>query len=326
MSSNSGYKPHQIQAALYLFLGLALGLLAFKVYFGGFYQAILLPSMLAPIFITLGITRLQTSNRFKYDPAAILTLSCLAIFIVLQPDTHPTNFSWYWAGLFYPVLAFLLLPNCLSLFFSLLLLSSILWLHLLNKNLSEQIEFSAHYLLIVFIAWLYNLNVQIKTQRLLQAVGIDKCTGFFNHQQFQKHLSLEIDRAQATERPLSILLVELHQYPEMLKEFGKQPAQEFLEDASHICRLNCRIGDSAYRYDQQTFLLLMPNTTINGALVLRTRLYQHLLQDVFCDAGPLDLTITPITLQENETYSAFKQRLADSCYHSLNARVKATLN
>ncbi len=326
MNNNLNYKVHRTVASLYLALGVGLAVLAIQVYLSGYYQAILLPSLLTPVFLALGLWRWQTASHLKNDPAAILALIMLSVFLLLQPETLNDITQWHWVALCYPLLAFYLLPTAISVVFSLLLLVSLLILRLSNQSFSENIIFSSYFLLIMLIVWIYTIQANIEVKKLEQLIGIDKETGFFNSRYLDKCLNVEVSRARVTKKPLSLLLVELHQYPEVQQELGSQAAKIFISKASEICRSNCRVGDEAYRYDNQTLLLLMPNTTINGSLVLRTRLYQNLLQELFCDLGPLDASITPLELWAGEQVTEFQARIASSCYHSLSERVEDNLS
>lgn len=322
MSVDLSYKTHRTVAYLYLGLGLGLALLAVQVYLSGYYEAILLPTLLTPIFFALGFWRWQTPSLLKHDPAAVIVLFSLGVFLLLQPETFSDLTQWHWIALCYPLLAFYLLPTSISLVFSLLVLAGLLNLRLYNQQLEQLFTFSGHFLLLMLIAWLYGIHCSIRTKQLEQLVGIDKITGFFNERHLKTRLNAEASRARATQKPLAMLLVELHQYPELQQELGQLTANNFIREASKLCKLNCRIGDEAYRYDERTLLLLMPNTTINGSLVLRARLYQNLLQELSCDTGPLDVSITPLELQVGEQVADLEMRIANSCYHSLNERVK----
>lgn len=325
MRSEFNQSLRRVAANLYLVLGCGLALLATQVYLSGYYEAILLPALLTPVFFGLGILRWQSGTHFRYDPAAITALVCLGTFLLLQPESLTDFTQWHFVGLFYPLLAFYLLPNTAALAFSLLLLAGLLNLRLQHHPIDDMLLFIAHYLLLMVMTWIYGIKTRSRTHRLEQLVGQDHVTGFFNARHLHNTIQAEVSRARATQKPLALLLVELHQYPEIHKELGQTAAHHFIREAAHICRLNCRAGDEAYRYDSQTLLILMPNTTINGALVLRARLYQHLLRELICDAGPLDSTITPLVLQPGENAEAFWQRIGNSCYHSLSDRVEDNL-
>jgi len=326
MSSDIYNKLNRATASLYLVLGLGLGAFAVQVYLSGYYEAILLPTMLTPVFCALGIWRWQIANRYLHDPAAIIALLALGLFLLLQPETSANITQWHWIALSYPILAFYLLPTAFSLAFSLLLLAGLLHLRLNHLTFEQLFTFSCQFLLLMSITCFYALHNRLKTKQLEQLVGIDKATQFFNARHLKTRLNAEVSRARTTQKPLALLLVELHQLPEIQKELGQLIADNFIREASKICKFNCRTGDEAYRYDAQTLLLLIPNTTINGALVLRSRLYQHLLQELTNDVGPLDVSITPLELQIGEQVTDLERRIANSCYHSLSDRVEDNLD
>lgn len=318
-------QQRRVTACLYLVLGLGMALLASQVYLSGYYQAILLPALLTPVLLGLGLLRWQTDTHFYYDPAAVTALISLGVFLLLQPETLSGFTHWHFAGLFYPLIAFYLLPNTASLALSLLLLSGLLLLRLDTLSLEEQLIFCLQYLLLLSAAWLYGLSSRHKTQKLEHLTGQDAVTGLLNAEHLQSRLHAEVARSRATQRPLAFLLLELHQLPDVREELGQASADSFLQEVSSLTLNTCRTGDEAFRLDDLTLLLLLPNTTINGALVLRERLYHHLLHEVICDLGPLDTTITPLVLQPGEKAEALWKRIGDSCYHTLSERVEDQL-
>ena len=321
MNSPVSYQTNRAAASLYLALGVGLSALAVHFYLSSYYQAILLPTLLTPIFFALALWRWQAASQFKNDPAALLALFMLGVFLLFQPETLSHIDQWYWFGLCYPLLVFYLLPTSASLVFNFFLLVGFIYLRLFDQPFHQIVIFVSYFLLLILIAWIYILRSKIEIKKLDSLIGIDKETGFFNARHLNERLNAEVSRSRLTKKPLSLLLVELHQYPEIEQELGGRLAKKFIFEASTICQSNCRTGDEAYRYDRQTLLLLTPNTTINGSLVLRTRLYHNLLQALVCDVGPLDVSITPLELRAGEQVSEFQARIASSCYHSLSERV-----
>lgn len=314
-------QQRRVTASIYLLLGTSMALLASQVYLSAYYEAILLPALLTPIFLGLGLLRWQVSSQLEYDPAALTALVCLGLFLLLQPETLSGFTYWHLAGLFYPLIAFYLLPNAASLALSLLLLSGLLTLRLERLDLEGQLLFCMQYLLLLVLAWHYGLRSRIRTQQLERLTGEDAVTGLLNAEHLQSRLTAEVARSRATQRPLALLLIELHQFPQVVEELGQASADHFLNEAGKIALQTCRTGDEAYRLDSLTLLLLLPNTTINGALVLRERLYHHLLHQVTCELGPLDTTITPLVLLPGEKSEELWERIGQSCYHSLSDRV-----
>ena len=322
MNPYFNHQERKVTASFYLVLGSAMGLLAGQVYLAGYYEAILLPALLTPVFIASGLIRWQGESHFRYDPAAIFSLMALAAFLLLQPET-PIGFKlWQFLGLFFPLIAFYLLANAASLVLCLLLLAGLLLLRATDYSLGFQLAFSVKYLLIACLSWFYSLNTQERTRKLEKLTGLDPLTGLYNAEHLQQRLTAEVARSKATMRPLAVLLIELHQYPQLLEELGPAAAKRFIKEAGKITLSNCRSGDEAYRLDDLTLLLLLPNTSINGALVLRERLYQHLFHQLACELGPLDTSITPLVLQPGERSDDLWQRINDSCFHTLPDRVK----
>lgn len=109
--------------------------------------------------------------------------------------------------------------------------------------------------------------------RKLEQLSIqDPVTGVGNENSFLKALSQEWDRAYRNTETLSLLVVELDGYRDILADYGQVAAEECLKNVADIlARTICRPADVIARYGDKVFGVLLPATTIMGARFLAER-------------------------------------------------------
>ncbi|ODC03960.1 hypothetical protein BFW38_10830 [Terasakiispira papahanaumokuakeensis] len=313
-------QPRRFVALLYAATSLLLLLLAANHYMAGFYQAILLPAVLAPIFLGLALLRWHLDSAYSHDPAAIVALICMGLLIVLQPSTDAI--PWRFVPMFFfPLLACLLLPKLGATLLSVSLGIAVLAVHPEELKQGEFLLLMLQYGLGLIIAITFASLPALQLRQLASLSDRDNTTDCYNDRHLKARLKAEIARSRATRRPLGLLLIELHQYESLRHDFGLSSSEQLMRDIVIVLRRNSRAGDELYRFDDQTLLLLLPNTTLNGALVLRERLHRLIQMESECELGPIDMSVTPLTLQPGEQIGGLWQRLRHSCYHTLSERL-----
>ena len=109
--------------------------------------------------------------------------------------------------------------------------------------------------------------------RKLEQLSIqDPVTGVGNENSFIKALGQEWDRAYRNSEELSLLVVELDGYRDILVDYGQVAAEECLKSVADILgRTICRPADVIARYGDKVFGVLLPGTGAEGARFLAER-------------------------------------------------------
>lgn len=302
----------QMRVLTYLVIALLLAALGYQAYRYGYYNALILPALLTPLFLVLAWLCWLVEPKRGNNPIAMIAVTALTILVVFQPTTAAGFNYWLWLGLALPLLVFLLLPTRFGV--ALLLAALPLLLLLRGQALTplQQWLYLNHYLLILVVSWLFQREYLRREQNLEAEAGRDWATGLPNWHGLQLKLKTEVSRAHFTRKPLACLVIRLPQAELLTQVMGKDKGEDFITHAYQTALNNGRTGDEVYLVDHQTLVMLLPNTSANGALVAKERLHLALVENLFCELAPLEVHLKSLALGVEENAQTFEQRLLDA--------------
>jgi two-component system, cell cycle response regulator len=103
----------------------------------------------------------------------------------------------------------------------------------------------------------------------------DPLTGIANRRSFDRCLEAEWDRAVRTRQPLSLILVDIDFFKNMNDSAGHSAADDALRSvAACLSQVAQRAADLAARYGGDEFVLILPDTSAEGALRIANRVQE----------------------------------------------------
>ncbi|WP_053381316.1 GGDEF domain-containing protein [Nitrospira moscoviensis] len=144
---------------------------------------------------------------------------------------------------------------------------------------------------------LLHTNEQLRDQS-----SRDSLTGLFNHSYFQQALTQMCARSARSARPLSLLFIDLDNFKNINDTYGHAAGDQVLKemgwllDSHQAARRLARAGDIAARYGGEEFALILPDTSMEGALSaaerVRHRVTTLLLLPELAPLAKRDLSLT----------------------------------
>ncbi|MDZ7583419.1 MAG: GGDEF domain-containing protein [Thiobacillus sp.] len=108
--------------------------------------------------------------------------------------------------------------------------------------------------------------------RLMAMSLTDPLTGLANRRRLMEFLQSEIDRSQRYQIPFSIIMADIDFFKKVNDEFGHEVGDEALLGFSNLMKNNMRSVDLVARLGGEEFIIVMPNTSLEGAMVEAERL------------------------------------------------------
>ena len=171
---------------------------------------------------------------------------------------------------------------------------------------------------------LYNRSFELKAanKRIEELAELDELTGSFNRRCIMRMLEDEIARARRSNTLCSMALIDLDWFKRINDAYGHPTGDEVLRTFAITLFANIRNIDKFGRYGGEEFLLVLPDTSSEGAARILDRL-RSIIADLDWSAFSPGLRVTisagVATLAPNENPDAVLAR-ADAALYSAKAR------
>lgn len=109
----------------------------------------------------------------------------------------------------------------------------------------------------------------------------DPLTGLHNYRYLRERLSSEFKRAKRYILPLSVLMIDIDYFKSINDIYGHQYGDLILKEISQILTIAARGIDVVVRYGGEEFLILLPDTNKEGAIMFGSRLLHTLTEHIF---------------------------------------------
>jgi two-component system, cell cycle response regulator len=147
----------------------------------------------------------------------------------------------------------------------------------------------------------------------------DALTGLLNRYGLHRALQRELSEARRYARPLSCLLIDIDFFKAVNDTYGHAAGDAALQQAARVIAESVRGSDVVCRYGGEEFLVLAPETGLDGARALAEKIRQSFTSRLFGDAGrvfPLTLSSGVAQLAPDESGNDMIARADEALYHA----------
>lgn len=125
----------------------------------------------------------------------------------------------------------------------------------------------------IFTAIIRDASRQKALEEELRLLSVtDSLTRLFNRRHFHSLAEKEVERVKRNKIPFSILLLDVDHFKRFNDTFGHAEGDNVLKTLADDIRSNIRSMDSGFRFGGEEFVVLLPETTSAGAMVVAERL------------------------------------------------------
>ncbi len=137
------------------------------------------------------------------------------------------------------------------------------------------------------------VELKVANRRIEELAQLDELTGLLNRRYIMKSLNEEITRAQRSNIPCSVVLIDLDYFKMINDRCGHPAGDEALRTFAISVFANIRAIDKFGRYGGEEFLLIQPNTAHDQAMQIVDRLRSIISEvDWTAISGELKLTMS----------------------------------
>lgn len=143
------------------------------------------------------------------------------------------------------------------------------------------------------------IQVKARTRELEEAnrelerlATTDRLTGLWNRARFDEFLAKEVKRCQRYGRPLSLLMIDLDHFKRVNDTHGHRKGDEVLAAVGELLLDSSRNSDLPARYGGEEMALVLPETPLDGAVLVAERLRKAVSSLEFHDADGKMFNVT----------------------------------
>jgi len=129
-------------------------------------------------------------------------------------------------------------------------------------------------------------------QKIHELTITDDCTTLYNARHLNFVLETEIYRSQRYNYEFSLIFIDLDHFKTVNDTYGHLSGTRLLADIGNMVKSNCRLIDFAFRYGGDEFVVLLPQTSKENALIVARRLHKRIRDHVWMQDLGLEIKIT----------------------------------
>jgi diguanylate cyclase (GGDEF)-like protein len=128
-------------------------------------------------------------------------------------------------------------------------------------------------------------------ERIQELTITDDCTGLYNARHLYKTLETEVYRSSRFGYEFSVLFIDLDHFKHVNDTHGHLIGSKLLSEIGYLVKAQLRLIDFAFRYGGDEFVILLPQTGKDSALVVAKRLLDGMRASSFCREEGLNLNV-----------------------------------
>lgn len=163
-------------------------------------------------------------------------------------------------------------------------------IEILNPRASQMSDYTIAFLHILCDHAAIAIENARDVARIQQLTITDDATGLYNVRHLYNVLERELEVTRRSGRPVSLAFIDLDRFKSVNDVHGHLIGSELLGRVGARLKELSRRTDMCFRYGGDEFVVLMPDTPADTALMVTTRIHQELIHTHFHMGNGLDLT------------------------------------
>ncbi len=127
-------------------------------------------------------------------------------------------------------------------------------------------------------------------EETLKRAQRDALTGLAHHGHFYEALEREVERAQRYGRELALVMLDIDRFKSYNDRFGHRAGDEALVQVARTISADSRAHDLVARYGGEEFAVILPETSLGGAVAFAEKLRESVARAGFGADGSEELT------------------------------------
>lgn len=161
-----------------------------------------------------------------------------------------------------------------------------------------------------------HLEVTARNEELLKLSITDKLTGLFNRTKLDDAFLIEFERCRRYKSALSIIVFDVDHFKKVNDTFGHQKGDDVLVGVSAILKDTIRAVDIPGRWGGEEFLVICPETDVNGARTLAEAIRKAVEDHVFAGVGRVTASFGVAAFAPDDGVASLIERADQALYRA----------
>ncbi len=144
----------------------------------------------------------------------------------------------------------------------------------------------------------------------------DALTGALNKEAFNEIIGLKIIEAKHVGKPLSLIIFDIDHFKKINDTYGHMVGDTVLQELSEVVRSNLRESEYFVRWGGEEFIVLLPGTSLRGALLVAEKLRRKVEEHNFSEVGHVTCSFGVTALKTDDTIKSFLVRADEALYEA----------
>ncbi|ARJ67812.1 response regulator [Magnetospirillum sp. ME-1] len=161
----------------------------------------------------------------------------------------------------------------------------------------------------------------LKSVELERASITDTLTGLFNRRRLDEAYAHELDRAQRYAKPVSLIISDVDHFKSVNDTHGHQTGDDVLKTIAGLLRSGVRAVDIVGRWGGEEFLVICPDTDLDGAVALAEKLRASIAEEPVATIGSTTASFGVAQYRDGESFKDTVARADTALYRAkINGR------
>ncbi len=159
-------------------------------------------------------------------------------------------------------------------------------------------------------------QIESERERFYQLAGRDFLTGVGNRQAFEAQITKEINRASRYGEDLCLMMLDIDDFKSVNDTFGHQMGDKVLVEMARRISAWVRVTDTVCRYGGEEFMVIMPQTGMQGAVACAGKLSRAIAGHDFGIGRPVTASVGLAQYAQGESGQDFVRRVDMAQYEA----------
>lgn len=162
----------------------------------------------------------------------------------------------------------------------------------------------------------YETKQQDYNRQLRQLSITDQLTGLYNRLHLDNIFLAEIQKAKRYDRPFSIIVLDFDHFKRINDNHGHQAGDSVLIELAKILKAHVRATDTPGRWGGEEFLIICPETTLEGAVHLAEHLRELIEKRTFNIIGKTTSSFGVASFHNGDSEELMMERADSALYRA----------